>query len=202
MFSITGDSTALTAIETFFTSVGKQISSDQALQSLPADAAKAVKDFSKFFTSEEGFTGQTLADVLKVVRDLVAGVIYLGKVVADAFLTLLQTVIGAIVDFLTGTINIPFVSDFYTAITNDQLSVISLFSLIAAVPTTIVYKLLTGSAPSDSPAAGVSATSWVGLANTFSLLLLLPLWVASDLASFPPVLSSVICAATAVQAGL
>jgi outer membrane protein assembly factor BamB len=202
LFSITGDSTALTAIENFFTSVGKQISSDQALQSLPADAAKAVKDFSKFFTGEKGFAGQTLADVLAVVRDLVAGLIYLGKVVADAFLTLLQTVIDGIVDFLTGTIQIPFVSDFYTAITNDQLSVISLFSLIAAVPTTIVYKLITGSAPSDSPAAGVSATSWVGLANTFSLLLLLPLWVASDLANFPPLLSGVICAATAVQAGL
>jgi hypothetical protein len=206
LFSIAGDSTTVSAIEGFFQSVGQQIGDDPALQSLPDDAQAAFKNFAGLFTGSTGFTDQTLADVLAVVRDLVAGLIHLGQVVAHAFLKLLQTIIDGIVSFLTGTIQIPFVSDFYKLVANDDLSVLSLFSLIAAVPTTIVYKLLTGTSPGDSSAAlltgDLSATNWVGLANTFTLLLLLPLWVASDLGNFPPILSGAIAGATAIQAAL
>jgi hypothetical protein len=127
-------------------------------------------------------------------------------VVADGFLKLLQTIIDGIVSFLTGTIQIPFLSDFYKLIANDDLSILSLFSLITAVPTTIVYKLLTGTSPGDSSdallSAGASATNWIGLANTFTLLLLLPLWIASDIGDFPPLLSGAIAGATAIQAAL
>lgn len=199
-----GDSTPMAAIEAFFQNVGKQITSDPALQSLPNDAKVALSNFSQLFTSSAGFNGQSLADVLAVVRDLVAGLIHLGQVVSDAFLTLLQAIIDGIVSFLTGTIQIPFLSDFYQSIAGDQLSVLSLFSLIAAVPTTIVYKLITGTSPGSGSldAAPSGATEYLGLANTFTLLLLLPLWIGADLAEFPAIMSGAIAGASAIQCGL
>ena len=192
-------------IGAFFTNVGQQIANDPAIQSLPNDVKTAVTSFSQLFTSSSGFVGQTLADVLAVVRDLVASLIHLGKVVADSFLKLLQTIVDNIVTFLTGKIDIPFVSAFYKLIADDDLSVLSLFCLIAAVPTTIVYKLITGSAPGSSTSPAMllrGSTDWLGLANTFTLLLLLPLWIAADLGDFPPIMSGAIAGATAIQCAL
>jgi hypothetical protein len=116
---------------------------------------------------------------------------------------LLQTIINGIVNFLTGTIQIPFLSDFYKGIAGDDLSVLSLFALIAAVPTTIVYKLITGTSPGSGLEATPSgATEWLGLANTFTLLLLLPLWIGADLAEFPAIMSGAIAGASAIQCAL
>lgn len=201
--TVTGDSTVLIAIEAFFTNVGSQIGNNPALKSLPGDLKTAFTNFAQLFTGSAGFNGQTLADVLAVVRDLVAGLIHLGQVVVDSFLKLLQAIIDGIVSFLTAPIQIPFLSDFYQGVAGDPLSVLSLFSLIVAVPTTIVYKLVTGSAPGSSPTAAINpAQELCGMANTFALLLLMPLWIAADLSQFPPVINGAIAAASALQAAL
>src|SRR5262249_33480468 len=106
---------------------------------------------------------------------------------------------------LTSPLDIPFVSQFYGLITHgDTLTPLSLFSLIVAVPTTIVYELLTGSLPAGASLAGLGSTSinWLSLANTFVMLLLIPLWIAGDLTTLPAPLTLAIAAATLLSIGL
>lgn len=196
---ITGDSSPSSTILGFFTSVGTQITTDPALQSLPTDISNAITALGKLFTGSGGFLGQSLADVLAVVRDLVVGLISLGKAVCDAFLQLIQNVVQDIIDFFTKPITIPFLSDFYQAIAGAPLSLLDLFCLIVAVPTTIVYKLLNETAD-RGPAATINPSQeLLGIANTFTLLLLLPLWIAADLTTFPSVFMGIIAATSFAQ---
>ncbi len=201
----TGDTDFATAISSFFSGVGQTISQDSKLASFSSDLQTALTNFSQLFTSSTGFAGQALADVLGIIRDLAELVIQLANDVADAFLSLLQTVLDGVLDFLTAPLDIPFVSQFYKLIAGDQLSPLSLMSLVVAVPTTIVYKILTGgSVPGGSSSArlGASSLNWLGMANTFVLLILIPLWIAADLTELPAPLSLAIAAATALSLGL
>jgi outer membrane protein assembly factor BamB len=198
--SVTADVDPISAIGQFFTNAATQIGNDPNLQSLPSDCVTALKSFGQLFTGSTGFTGQTIADVLAVVRDLIAGLIHVGKVFADAFMELLQSIFNGIVTAFTNPIQIPFLSDFYQAIANAPLSLLDLFCLIVAVPTTIVYKAINGTAPGVGITAGITtAQELLGVANTFTLLLLMPLWIAADLAGFPPIVLGVIAAASLAQ---
>jgi hypothetical protein len=104
-----------------------------------------------------------------------------------------------IVNFFTAPIQIPFLSDFYQAISGNPLSLLDLFCLIVAVPTTIVYKLLNDTADLSLAATLNPAQELLGIANTFALLLLMPLWIAADIANFPAVLMGMIAAASFAQ---
>ena len=65
--------------------------------------------------------------------------------IAPYILNLIAALLEQVVSWLTEPISIPFVSALYHCLTGDQLSVLDLTCLLAAVPATILLDVITGS---------------------------------------------------------
>lgn len=79
--------------------------------------------------------------------------------VAKAVVDALCSAVGALVDFLLEMLqeswDIPFISDLYTEYISpgNELTALDLFSLMVAIPTTIIYKVVAQEAPFPDDAA-------------------------------------------------
>lgn len=96
---------------------------------------------------------------------------------ADALLQSLENVMLAAIDVmvalahgfkdaLNATIDIPVISWLYRQIADADLSLLDLICLIAAIPATIIYKLVANAAPFPDDATStalIDATSWAGI---------------------------------------
>ena len=80
--------------------------------------------------------------VFQMLADDMAG---FAETMAKDFLQLLDTLLGQITGWLGEPVDIPFVSALYQALTEDQLSILDLICLLAAVPATILLDVITGS---------------------------------------------------------
>ncbi|KAI0750918.1 hypothetical protein C8Q80DRAFT_1118866 [Daedaleopsis nitida] len=116
-----------------------------ALEQLRETAQDAFHNFLALFTdSKELSLGQLLThlgvqllrDILKVVRD-----------VFDALIDLVADFMGDAQSLMNETIDIPLLSPLYKMISGNDLSALDAISLLIAVPTTILYKAITGKKP-------------------------------------------------------
>jgi len=95
---------------------------------------------------------QFLSNALNAIVSTIQGVLNVGLNVAsaviDAIFEVVQAALSAIGGLLTAKIYVPLASELYTMVTGQEdMTILGLFSLIAAIPTTIVYKLLFNKAP-------------------------------------------------------
>lgn len=74
--------------------------------------------------------------ILKSAGDIIVKILAIVKIVATD-----------IIDTIGQTINIPVISDLYQQATKDNLSILDLVCLVAAIPCTIVYEIVTGKPP-------------------------------------------------------
>lgn len=98
-----------------------------------------------------------LSGLVQAIATLARGAMTLVKTVLDAFIEGVSALIKALIDLISAPIELPLVSSLYRYITEielkdgrhigGQLSVLDVMSLIAAVPTTVIYKLTYGEAP-------------------------------------------------------
>jgi hypothetical protein len=111
------------------------------------EATKAFADARTYFTNlgtrpDEIFT-QLLAGLLSVAEALVHAVLDKVQAVVDALFDAAKTLVTAVKAMLTEEWIIPFVSPFYSWLTNGQpLTMLNLITLIVAAPATILYKVL------------------------------------------------------------
>ena len=86
---------------------------------------------------------------IKIMEGIALFGIAAAKGVVLTILDLVIDIIGAVKDLLTEEWEIPFVSQLYKLITGKSLSFrpMQVFSLIVAIPATILYKIVTGAAP-------------------------------------------------------
>jgi len=106
-----------------------------------------------------------LAALLTNIQNLLLDLVQLGQDATDAFFTMVQAVVQLVQTALNTSIDIPLISDLYEWLTGDQLTILDLFSLIVAIPTTIVYKAITGSAPFSSSEEKALASSSLSVQN-------------------------------------
>ncbi len=88
-----------------------------------------------------------LADLLSTIRPLLDAALGVAGALIHAILELLGIVLDAILALLTTRINIPILTDFCESVVfqgRSQLTILSLVSLLAAIPLTVVYKLASG----------------------------------------------------------
>jgi hypothetical protein len=98
---------------------------------------------------------QLLSALLRLVQGIIKGVLLDGvQAVVDGVLQLVASLVADLRKLLQEPWNIPFVSDFYRWLTKtdsnpngDQLTLLDLFALIIAIPSTPLYKILKGKAP-------------------------------------------------------
>ncbi|KZT11135.1 uncharacterized protein LAESUDRAFT_754825 [Laetiporus sulphureus 93-53] len=131
----------------------------------------AMQDLARVFDGSKQFSlGQLLdhfgvdllRNILGVIRQVFVGLI---KFAAD-FATDMRAAI-------TKSLDIPLLTPLYKWITHGhQLTILDAVSLLVAVPLTVVYKLITGQKPSDSPDAKefiqMSKQSHVSFMSTFA----------------------------------
>jgi len=121
-------------------------------------------DFNGLFqaSSVGGFFKTLLNVFLDAIEALIEGGIAITKAVTDGLLTAFDDIIKGLFDpstgLLTAEIDIPVLSWLYNALTGEKLSILSLISLVLAIPVTVMYRVIAGNYPSEDlppPHAGL-----------------------------------------------
>jgi outer membrane protein assembly factor BamB len=149
------------AMEQFLSSVASE--AVQIAEDLAQLVLNAVKELWTVLSDPAQARGATLANLLGNLESLLLDLVSLGEDVTTAFFTMVQIVVNMVQTALNTPIDIPLISELYSWITHgDSLTILDLFCLIVAVPTTVVYKAFTGTAPfSSAPADEALTTSTV-----------------------------------------
>jgi hypothetical protein len=115
-----------------------------ACQSIEASLQQIAQDLIK------GFTDNTLTftDVLKqLAGDLIIGILDAIETIVVGFLAFAKDLLSDFQTLINKTIKIPFFSFVYKEITGNDMSILDMLALIASIPATICYKIMTGNAP-------------------------------------------------------
>ncbi|CAO3566975.1 unnamed protein product [Mortierella alpina] len=113
---------------------------------------KVLKDLADVTKGSQSFS---LADIFtRVGSDLVSTMLDLLKDIVTAFIKLTKLVITTLKTVINAPLNIPLLSPFYKEKTGKDLTILDAISLLLAIPTTVICKILTGKNPSE-----LSATS-------------------------------------------
>jgi hypothetical protein len=117
------------------------------VENIPA-FSKALMYFQQMTDSADNIFVNLLSGLLEVLNGVAQAILAGVRAVVDALLGLVQTIIGAFQQMLNEAWNIPFVSAFYSWLTNGStLTTIDLLALLIAIPATPLYKVIEGVAP-------------------------------------------------------
>jgi hypothetical protein len=111
--------------------------------------------------SARDFITQGLAELLQVLALLLDGALAVSNAFLDGFLDLLDSLISTLFDpstgWLTRPLDIPVLSWLYQKLFGQPLTVLNVITLVAAIPVTVVWRVVEGEWPSQS-LASLSAT--------------------------------------------
>lgn len=146
------------------------------------DLTNSIVDNNEFLHAKEIF--QNLGDNLdQILSGITAGLLRIIQGITKFMLQGVQTVVDCLIDSLSmltevllrllkAACNVPFVSSFYKWLTKEDLSPLSLIALIAAIPTTVLYKSIYKTAPfSDQASVDLFKSSYTrqALLTSFGL---------------------------------
>ncbi|HXE13324.1 MAG TPA: hypothetical protein VN633_14455 [Bryobacteraceae bacterium] len=93
------------------------------------------------------FFDLVIKDFLLAVKDIVLFILQGAEDILTTMLGLVEDAVKGLQSALNASIDIPVISYIYKLISGDDLSILDLLCLILAVPVTILYKVIFGSAP-------------------------------------------------------
>jgi len=112
------------------------------LETLAGDIARAFEDGSL-----------TANDIIRQLgADVVVGLIDAFQKIAVGMMKLMRDLLDSITRMLSKEIHIPFLSALYERVVGRPLSILSGFSLLVAIPSTVLYKIISGHAPFEGGA--------------------------------------------------
>jgi hypothetical protein len=129
---------------------------EEVLEELQKLARKigALPEFrqaQEIFQNLHGDIAQVLSSIgaglLRVLQGVAKAILLGIQTAVDELLTQLSGMINSVLELLTHEVDIPLVSNFYQSMTNSKLTALDLSALLAAIPTTIIYKAVTKAAP-------------------------------------------------------
>jgi outer membrane protein assembly factor BamB len=146
--------TAITqAFEEFLTAAGAALERD--FKDLPDQLKQALESVVDSFKDPKTLLSTALSSMITAFQDLADDFMEFAQDLASDLLKLIAALLEQVVIWLTEPVSIPFVSALYHCLTGDQLSLLDLTCLLAAVPGTILLDVITGS---PTVPATVSAT--------------------------------------------
>ncbi|KAJ6186636.1 hypothetical protein N7519_007937 [Penicillium mononematosum] len=144
---------------------------DQLLTGLSNEGAVLGQVYNQLRALASDFSSLNVGDVLKRLAVILAdGVLSSAQVVVDALLDVLQRVAESAIGLLDTKMHIPIISDILNAIGVPDISFLDLFTWIAAVGYTVVYKIANNEAPfpdTSEVSAIISASTWDDLSALF-----------------------------------
>jgi hypothetical protein len=141
------------AFDEFLTAAGAALERDFA--DLPGQVKQALESVADSFKDPETLLSTALSSMITAFQDLADDFVEFAQDLASDLLKLIATLLEQVVIWLTKPVSIPFISALYHCLTGDQLSLLDLTCLLAAVPGTILLAVITGS---PTVPATVSAT--------------------------------------------
>lgn len=159
--SSTGTAAFLTVLDTgnfgsqmatFFTNAQSILSSQ--FPDLGASFTTALTNFGNALVDPSTFQSSGINALLSPIGVIAQDIVAFFGAIAQDFLTLLQNIGDDLLGFFTAPIEIPLIGDIFSWMAGGAtFNLLNLFSLLVAIPMTIVYKAVNGSAPfSDSVA--------------------------------------------------
>ncbi len=110
--------------------------------------SQAYNYFSEMLTGRDNMFNMMMCGLLKIFEGLAVVVVSAASAIVKTLLLLIKQALNVFKELLTSEIKLPFLSSLFSVITNgDKLTVSGVSSLIIALPTTIIYKMLNHKAP-------------------------------------------------------
>ncbi|KAK3808997.1 MAG: hypothetical protein J3R72DRAFT_481024 [Linnemannia gamsii] len=145
------DKSATDAINTAqndpFADIWKEIMA--ALKDMETDLSKFWKDLTKNFSSSKSFS---LADVFTDTGiDIAVTLVDFMQHIVVGFLKVTDLIVSTLKTTINTPLNIPLLSPLYKKMTNGkELTLLDAISLLIAIPTTVMYKLIHGHSPTST----------------------------------------------------
>jgi outer membrane protein assembly factor BamB len=161
-----------TVVEGFITTATAAFSKD--LKSEWSTQLTALTNACTSLSTLESQGVSVFVGILQALADLVLDA---AEAVVAAFLQMIGGLAGGFLSLITQQITIPVVSDIYQWLTGNPLTLLDLFALLAAIPLTIIYKILAGNAPnltsntSDNRLAATDSYNLGQIGYTFAMIL-------------------------------
>jgi hypothetical protein len=112
------------------------------------------------------FFDLVMKDFLAAIKDIVLFILQGAEDILTTMLGLVEDAVKGLQSALNASIDIPVISYIYKLISGDDLSILDLLCLILAVPITILYKVIFGSAPfSADSVSQLNNLPWPWLSN-------------------------------------
>jgi hypothetical protein len=119
--------------------------------SYQTDHASFLSTLESVFSSRQSFVDTIMLDLINAAQAVVLDVLkFVDKIIQD-LLSLAYDAITGFQDMLTKNIDIPVISWIWKQISGHNLTMLDLFSLGVAVPTTLLYKLTFGLPGATAP---------------------------------------------------
>jgi hypothetical protein len=169
------------------------------------DFVNALKTFASgaedLFKSPTTFAGESIPTFLGIIQDVADGVLSLADAIANAFFGIVDEAMNSLESLFTTELDLGFLNTLWSWIADlagypddDKLTVAALIALLAAVPCTVIYKLIIGASeepfptgalptpPTGALLAGMPPTSEPAVLSAAILLMLeYPFAVCSDI---------------------
>lgn len=117
--------------------------------------AQAVTYMTNLGGSADQIFQQLISALLRILQGMANTILSGAQTIVDSLLQIFKGMVESLREILSAPWEIPFVSQFYsTFITNGRkLTTLDLIALSAAIPSTVLYKVLQGSAPFPNQAS-------------------------------------------------
>lgn len=129
-----------------------------ALGEVSEEVGKAVQTLLTGFQQRTLTIGEVVALVTKTLVEVTTEVL---QVIVDGLFTLIETLFSLMKSILFTPIDIPFLTALYKLLTGfDSMTVAGGFTLLAAIPSTILYRIVVGVAPFATTTYGLDTATW------------------------------------------
>ncbi len=140
------------------------------------------------FTDPKDFATLGLADLLEAVKDLILAALAFADGIVESLLALISAAATYVTDLLTVPLEIPLITPLLNLIGIPNVSIADVFCMVAAVPLTVVYKLINGEDAKlfpggvlpTSPTTAAAELGDVKQAMTFTATGLMAVWALMD----------------------
>ena len=148
-------------LSAFVTNFVNSLQTDPAISTAFNNLKSAINKIGQSRSAGDFFKS-ALNLLLTIVEDLILGMVAVTQALVDGLIGAIQALVNAVIGLLNTPVNIPFISWLYQKIVGEPLTILNAVSLVAAIPVTIIYRVVEGRYPSKDGITG----STVGLEMT------------------------------------
>lgn len=109
-------------------------------------------DFNNLFKPQSGsqFFATALTTLLDILETLLLGLIAVAGAFIDGMIGVADALISSVQDAMNAPLDIPFFSWLYRLVFKSDLTILDLIALVAAIPATMIFKVVQGNYPSQA----------------------------------------------------